>query len=155
MKKLCYEVILATANRSLVTAESLTGGGIGAALTAIPGASRVYKGGVISYTDVVKCKILGVSQEVLSQFGAVSAPVAKAMAEGARRVLEADIAVSVTGLAGPEGDEYGNPVGTVFIGYCDEQRTEVRQFLFAGGREEVREQTIEAALRLVLEFTVT
>ena len=152
MKNLCSEVIAALEGKTLVTAESLTGGGIGAVLTSVSGASAVYKGGIISYTNAVKNKLLEVPWEILDAHGAVSAPVAKAMAEGARKVLEADVAVSVTGLAGPSGDEYGNPVGTVFIGYSDERNTAVRRFLFEGGREDVRSQTIQAALELVLQY---
>lgn len=152
MKNLCSEVIAALEGKALVTAESLTGGGIGAAITTVSGASAVYKGGIISYTNEVKNKLLGVPREILDAHGAVSAPVAKAMAEGARKALEADIAVSVTGLAGPSGDEYGNPVGTVFIGYSDERNTAVRHFVFPGSREEVRGQTIRAALELVLQY---
>ena len=82
--------------------------------------------------------------------GAVSAPVAEAMARGVRERLCADVAVSVTGLAGPGGDEYGNPVGTVFIGYSDNDATVVKHCLFTGDRESIRNQTIEAALDLVL-----
>jgi len=111
----------------------------------------VYKGGIISYTNEVKHHLLGVPQEDLNRFGAVSEPVAKAMAEGARRVLRSDVAVAVTGLAGPGGDEYGNPVGTVFIGYCDGKKTLVKHCVFEGDRESVRNQTIREALRMVLE----
>ncbi len=152
MMNLCSEVIAALQGKTLVTAESLTGGGIGASLTAVSGASAVYKGGVISYTNAVKHKVLGVPQEVLEEYGAVSAPVAKAMAYGAREKLDADVAVSVTGLAGPDGDEFGNPDGTVIIGYCDGLASVVRHYIFPGKREDVRNQTIEAALRLVLEM---
>lgn len=152
MKKLSCDVLSALRGKTLVTAESLTGGGIGAALTAISGSSEVYKGGVISYTNAVKAAVLGVSEQVLLEHGAVSAPTARAMAEGVRKLLCADVAVSVTGLAGPGGDEFGNPVGTVFIGYADSSRTEVRHRLFTGSREDVRRQTVQAALELILEF---
>ena len=151
MTKLCAEVLQALPGKTLVTAESLTGGGIGSALTAVSGSSAVYKGGVISYTNWVKENILGVSGSVLEREGAVSAPVALSMAEGVRKLLNADVAVSVTGLAGPGGDEYGNPVGTVFIGYSDADITEVKHFLFAGDRESIRKQTAEKALKLVLK----
>ena len=147
--RLCCDVLTALKGKTLVTAESLTGGSIGAALTSVSGASAVYKGGIISYTNEVKHKLLGVPQETLEQFGAVSEPVARAMAEGARKTLQADIAVSVTGLAGPGGDDYGNPVGTVYIGYSDKNITEVQHCLFTGDRESIRNQTIEAALLLV------
>lgn len=151
MMSLCCDVIQTLPGKNLVTAESLTGGGIGAALTSVSGASAVYKGGIISYTNEVKETVLGVPAEVLDAYGAVSEPVARAMAEGARRLIKADVAVSVTGLAGPGGDEYGNPVGTVFIGYADERGSRVKHCLFSGSREEIRRQTIESALELVLE----
>lgn len=150
MTSLCCEVLKSLKGKSLVTAESLTGGGIGAALTAISGSSAVYKGGVICYTNWVKENILGVPGDVLESQGAVSEPVAMAMAEGVRKLLKADVAVAVTGLAGPGGDEYGNPVGTVCIGYADEKGSFAVTFHFAGDREAVRNQTIETALKLVL-----
>ena len=152
MMKLCSDVLTTLAGRTLVTAESLTGGGIGSALTAVSGASAVYRGGIISYTNQVKESILGVSRDTLRIHGAVSSQTAAEMAAGVRRLLNADIAVSVTGLAGPGGDEYGNPVGTVFIGYADSRRVIVKHCLFSGSREEVRLQTIEAALHLVLQY---
>ncbi len=137
--------------KTLVTAESLTGGGIGALLTAAPGASAVYKGGIICYTDEVKQEVLGVPATYLNTFGAVSAPVAEAMAVGARQLLKADMAVSVTGLAGPTGDEFGHEVGTVFIGFADSKGVTVSEHHFSGDREAVRTQTIAAALRLILK----
>ena len=150
MMKLCSDLLKALEGRTLATAESLTGGGIGAAITAVPGASKVFKGGVISYTDQVKREVLGVSQADLSACGAVSAPVAKAMAVGARKLLQADIAVSVTGLAGPDGDAFGHPVGTVFIGYADEHTALAGEYHFSGDRQAIRDQTIAAAMELVL-----
>lgn len=151
MTHLSCNVLKALEGKTLVTAESCTGGGIGAALTAVPGSSAVYKGGIISYTNWVKHNLLHVPQELLDTLGAVSAPVAEAMAKGAREALAADIAVSVTGLAGPGGDEYGNPVGTVFIGYSDANVTLSRKFLFEGTREYVRQGAIREALKIVLE----
>ena len=151
MTKLCSDLLKALAGKTLVTAESCTGGGIGAALTAVSGASAVYKGGIISYTNWVKHNLLHVDEDLLNEVGAVSAPVAEAMARGARDALQADVAVSVTGLAGPGGDEFGNPVGTVFIGYCDEKICLSRKYLFSGSREEIRTAAIREALRLVLD----
>ena len=150
MMSLAGKVITALAGKTLATAESCTGGGIGAVLTAVPGSSAVYKGGIISYTNEVKEKLLGVSAQVLSVYGAVSAPVAEAMAQGARRTLEAYIAVSVTGLAGPGGDEFGNPVGTVFVGYADKECVVSKEFHFEGDREAVRLQATEQVLLLIL-----
>ena len=148
---LCCEVLERLSGKTLVTAESLTGGGIGAALTAVPGSSEVYKGGVISYTNWVKENILGIPGEILETYGAVSAQTAQAMARGVRGLLKADVSVAVTGLAGPGGDEFGNPVGTVFIGYQDGKTAQVIGCHFTGTREEIRNQTIDRALKLVLE----
>ena len=150
MTNLCYEVLETLKGKTLVTAESLTGGGIGAALTAIPGSSEVYKGGVICYTNWVKENILGVPAEILEQYGAVSTWTAGYMLN-VRKRLQADVAVSVTGLAGPGGDEFGHPVGTVFIGYQDLHISKVIACRFSGSREEIRNRTIEAALRLILD----
>ena len=150
---LCCDVIHALEGKTLVTAESCTGGGIGAALTAVSGSSAVFKGGIISYTNEVKNAILGVDAKLLKEKGAVSAPVAEAMAKGARARLEADIAVSVTGLAGPGGDDYGNPVGTVYIGIAREEKTEVRHYCFAGNRDQVRAQAVRSALEWLLQLT--
>ena len=148
---LSAKVLTALAGKKLATAESLTGGGIGQAITSVSGASAVFAGGIISYTNEVKHKVLGVPVETLNTLGPVSAPVAQAMAQGARNVIGADVAVAVTGLAGPDGDEFGNPVGTVFIGYADGHTAFAREYHFEGDRAEVREQTIEAALALILE----
>ena len=151
MTSLCCDVLRALEGKTLVTAASLTGGGIGAALTAVSGASAVFKGGVISYCDEVKHEILGVSWDVLERYGAVSMLTAKAMASGVREMLKADYAVSVTGLAGPGGDEFGHAVGTVFIGFDSQRCSLAKEYRFSGDREEIRQQTIRAALELILE----
>ena len=147
-----FEVIKRLRGKTLGTAESCTGGGIGAALTGVPGSSAVFKGGVISYTNEIKSSLLNISPDILNEYGAVSAEVAARMVSGVRKLLNVDIAVSVTGLAGPDGDEFGNPVGTVYIGFEDHQRTVVQDYLFAGDREAVRAQTVDAALNLILHF---
>lgn len=153
MTTLCCKVLETLRQRgmTLVTAESLTGGGIGAALTAVPGASEVYRGGVISYVNEVKNQVLGVPRDILDRCGAVSPRTAGYMASGVRKLLCADIAVSVTGLAGPGGDAFGHPVGTVCIGYDSTHKSLVKQYRFTGSREEIRHQTIRAALELILE----
>ena len=151
MTSLSCDVIKALQGKTLVTAESCTGGGIGAALTSVPGSSAVYKGGVICYTNWVKHNMLSVPLGMLEKYGAVSEPVAAAMAIGAKNRLQSHIAVSVTGLAGPDGDDFGNPVGTVFIGYCDNTQSNVYRFMFSGDRESIRTQAIEAALRIILD----
>ena len=151
MTRLCCDVLKALEGKTLATAESCTGGMIGAMLTSVPGASKVYKGGIISYWSEVKQELLGVDEDDLKNLGPVSMQVAASMAEGARKARQADVAVSVTGLAGPDGDEYGRPVGTVFIGFCNGAKTLAKQYRFSGGREEVRRQAAEAALQLILE----
>lgn len=151
MTRLSCDVIRALMGKTLVTAESCTGGGIGEALTSVVGSSKVYKGGVICYSNWVKEKVLSVDHRLLDQYGAVSKQVADAMAFGARKLLQADIAVSVTGLAGPDGDEFGHKVGTVYAGYCTDAESEVRSFCFAGDRESVRRQAVEAVLRMILD----
>ena len=151
MTQTAFDVITRLKGKTLATAESLTAGGIGAALTAVPGASSVYKGGIISYCDEAKAGLLGVPVEYLAVHGAVSAPTAQAMAEGAKKALNTDLAVSVTGLAGPGGDDFGHPVGTVFVGFADETQSFALEYHFEGDREAVRRQTVEAALQLLLK----
>ena len=151
MMSLCCDVLRKLQGKKLVTAESCTGGMIGAALTAVPGSSEVFKGGIICYTNFVKEQILGVSGDLLKTCGAVSEPVAGEMAKGVRKLLGADVSVSVTGLAGPSGDEFGNPVGTVFISCETEFGLVTQQFHFSGDRDEVRRLATVAALKLVLE----
>ena len=136
---------------SLATAESCTGGGVGQALTAVPGSSRVYRGGIISYTNEVKSGLLHVPETLLRDLGAVSGPVAEAMARGAQAALSADVAVSTTGLAGPGGHGFGNPVGTVWIACAGPGGVESVLCRFQGNREEIREAACCRALELVLE----
>ena len=152
MMSLCSEILLKLKGKTLCTAESCTGGGIGSMITSVPGASNVFKGGIISYCNEVKHNVLGVDADTLKTLGPVSAPVAESMAKGARKVLNADIAVSVTGLAGPGGDEDGNPQGRDFIGYSDEDRTLSKMFTFSGDRETVRISAIREALKLILTY---
>ena len=152
MTNLTCDVIKALKGKTLVTAESCTGGGIGAALTSVPGSSEVYKGCIICYTNWVKENVLEIESAMIKKYGAVSIPVAAAMALNARLMMDANIGLSVTGLAGPGGDEYGNPVGTVCIGYSSNERSFTKQFRFSGDREEVRNHAIDAALNIVLEM---
>ena len=152
MMSLSSDVISRLSGKTLVTAESLTGGGIGNALTAVPGASLVYKGGIISYVNEVKADVLGVPEEILDRYGAVSAWTAGYMASGVRKLLKADIAVSVTGLAGPGGDEFGHPVGTVYIGVATPNgvRSE-RICVERATRAQVRQAAVCHALQMLLQ----
>ena len=147
----CYEALKAR-GVTFAAAESCTGGLIAKRITDVPGASLVFMGGVVSYTDTVKHRVLGVPAEMLEEYGAVSAPVARAMAEGARRATTADLAVSVTGVAGPERDERGNAVGTVFIGFSTPEETVAERFDFGEkNRAEIRALSAEEALKLLEE----
>ena len=131
---------------TLAAAESCTGGLIAKELTDIPGASQVFLGGVVSYTNHVKEQVLRVPAALLERCGAVSAPVARAMALGARVLTGADLAVSVTGLAGPDGDDWGNPVGTVFAALAAPEGVFVRQLLLGGDRAQIRALSAHHAL---------
>lgn len=148
---LSYDVVRLLQGKTISTAESCTGGGIGYALTSVPGSSDVFKGGIISYTNEVKAGILGVDPRLLESVGAVSAEVAGAMADGVRRTMRTDIGISVTGLAGPGGDTLGTQIGTVYIGYSEEGTLVVKSYIIPGNRETVRHKAIEYALALILE----
>ena len=134
----------------LATAESCTGGLCAKRLTDVAGASQVFCGGVVSYVNDVKMRLLGVKEETLAQFGAVSGETAREMAEGVRQATGADVAVSVTGVAGPSSDEMGNVVGTVFIAFSSEQETISEKLQLSGDREKIREQSVNAMLWLVM-----
>ncbi len=134
------------------TAESCTGGLIAKRVTDIPGASRVLKGGVVAYTDEVKHGVLGVPEELLRTAGAVSPEVAAAMARGARRALGCDLAVSATGLAGPEEDGFGHTGGTVFLALCDGEHTWVKETHRGIDRARVRTMTAHTALDLLRRY---
>lgn len=147
----------AAAGLTVGCAESCTGGLVCGCLTAVSGSSSAVRGSVVSYAIPVKHEVLGVSNEDVLEvegLGAVSAECAAQMAEGARRVLGCDVAVSVTGIAGPQGEEPGKPVGTVWFGLAAPKGTLTRSDLFPGGRAEVRRAACERALRLLYEGIV-
>lgn len=137
---------------TVATAESCTGGLLGKSITDISGSSAVYPGGVISYCNRIKHEILGVDQELLDTLGPVSAPVARQMAEGVRRVIGADLGVGITGIAGPNSDDTGRPVGLVYVSASDGKTTLVRECHFDGDRGAVRAQAAEAAADLALKL---
>lgn len=136
---------------SLVTAESCTAGLIATALSAAEGAATCFHGGIIAYTKEMKRTLLGVSPALLAERSAVCAEVAQAMASGAIIRTPADAAVAITGVAGPEPDDDGNPVGLVFVAVVTPDNMAVRHFDFEGDRESVLQQGIQAALELFLE----
>ena len=131
------------------TAESCTGGGVGSAITAVPGSSAVFAGGVISYSNEVKAEVLGVSRDDLARVGAVSSEVAAQMAEGARRLLKTDMAVSLTGIAGPDGGTETKPVGLVWFGLATKAGVRTEKAIFRGDRAQVRAQAVTHALGML------
>lgn len=150
MSAVTAELIARLAERkiSVGVAESLTGGLLCAALTEVPGASAVIRGGVVAYSTDLKALVLGVSQQLLASRGAVDADVALEMAAGVARKLGADIGLSTTGVAGPEPQD-GKAVGTVFIACVWGEKRKVEQLSLSGTRNEIRSLTVHAALRLL------
>lgn len=142
---------LKSSGKTVCTAESCTGGLLGKLLTDIPGSSAAYLGGVISYTNAVKQRLLHVSEHTLSRFTAVSEQTASEMAIGVRRLLGADYALSVTGLAGPDGDGSGRAVGLVYVGLCSETVCRVIELHLCGSRDEIRRAAAEAAFNMLSE----
>jgi PncC family amidohydrolase len=136
----------------LAVAESCTGGLIGHRITNVPGSSDYFNGGVIAYAYEAKVKLLGVSWDTLKAYGAVSRETVLEMAAGARQNLEADIAVSASGIAGPGGGLPNKPVGTVWIGLAAPQGKWARVFCFPGNREQNKAAASEAALTLLLDY---
>ena len=132
----------------IACAESCTGGLIAAALTAVPGASACLDMSVVTYSNEAKNKLIQVPKGMLDEFGAVSHEVAKAMAEGVLALAAADIAIAVTGIAGPDGGTPEKPVGLVFIGIATKKCTDVTRCCFDGDRDTVRAQTVVKALDL-------
>lgn len=136
---------------TVATAESCTGGLIAARVTSVPGSSAVLLGSVVSYANAVKRDVLGVPNDLLASVGAVSAECAEAMAIGARTLMKADVAVSATGVAGPDGGTPQKPVGLVYLGVATRAGVRVERCLFAGDREAIRAQAADRALSLLLE----
>lgn len=136
---------LADRGATLATAESLTGGRLAAAITVVPGASRVYLGGVVAYATAVKQALLGVPEEVVESHGVVSAECARAMAEGARSALGATYAVSTTGVAGPDPQE-DKPAGTVYVAVAGPGGTTVRPLELVGDRRSIQDRTCQEAV---------
>ena len=135
---------------TFATAESCTGGSVGGAITAVPGSSAVFLGGVISYANEVKRDVLGVPQEILDTHGAVSPECAERMAAGARNLLKADLAVALTGIAGPDGGSAEKPVGLVWFGLATKDGVRTEKVVFGGDRAAVRAQAVDHALGLLL-----
>ncbi len=136
----------------LATAESCTGGQIASQITAIAGASGYFESGVIAYNNAAKTRLLSVSETLIEKKGAVSAEVARAMAEGIRKNAETELGLSVTGIAGPDGGSDEKPVGLVFIALASQKKTEVIRFHFSGDRKTIQDKATQTALEQVLTY---
>ena len=141
--------LLKTYHLTITTAESCTGGLIAAKLINMPGMSSQLEEGYITYSNAAKERLLHVSHDTLSRFGAVSSQTAEEMARGARKRANADLSIVSTGIAGPDGGTDEKPVGLVYLGCCLFDTVKVERHLFTGGRQEVRQKSAEAALSLV------
>jgi len=138
--------LLITKSLTISVAESCTGGLIGHIITSTPGSSSFFMGGVISYSNQAKCDLLGVAQDTIIKYGAVSDQTAKEMAIGVRERFKTDIGLSVTGIAGPDGGSREKPVGTVYMGFADKDNCFSIRYLFKGNREEIKQITAETAI---------
>ena len=143
--------LLMLKGKTIATAESCTGGNIAAQLTSIAGSSAYFRGSIVAYANDVKERVLGVRPESLEQFGAVSEPVVRQMAEGARRLVGTDYAVSTSGIAGPTGGTVEKPIGTVWIGVAGPERTIARKFVFSFTRERNIGKATMKAIEMVIE----
>ncbi|MCI8525870.1 MAG: nicotinamide-nucleotide amidohydrolase family protein [Oscillospiraceae bacterium] len=149
--ELRYEVVgaLIAQGKTVAAAESCTGGLLSKLLTDVPGSSGAFLGGVVSYTCPVKERLLGVDHETLARLGAVSKPVARQMAEGVRRLMGSDFGVSITGLAGPDSDGSGKPVGLVYAALAGAGWTVCEELRLPGDRAAVREAACLRALEML------
>ena len=151
INKLVVDRLIET-KKTIVTAESCTGGLIAAALTDVPGSSAAVYGGYVTYANTAKSRMIHVQARLIRDYGAVSNQVARAMADGARNTAHADFAVAVTGIAGPDGGSERKPVGLVYVAVSSELATVVIEHKFGDlGRDDIRKASVAAALDLVLE----
>jgi PncC family amidohydrolase len=143
---------LLESGKKLICAESCTGGLLTKEITDIPGASLAFYGGLVVYSNLLKTRLLDVGEQTLDQYGAVSFETAQAMVEGLRKIISADLFLSITGIAGPGGGSQQKPVGTVYIGFGDRNETVVLHFQFKGSRKSIRTQTAKRSLELIEKF---
>ncbi len=149
-----FETLIKTLTHNSLTiavAESLTGGMLASEMVSVPGASKAFAGGVVTYCDAAKRSMTGVSGETLERFGAISAQAAEQMAEGAAKAFETDIGISTTGNAGPDADEK-KPVGLVYIGFYKDGTAGSIEFSFSGNRDEIRKAAAEKAAEICVKL---
>lgn len=148
-------ILLKNEKLTLSVAESCTGGLVGDMITNVSGSSEYFFGGIIAYDNRIKIEILGVEQEIIDTFGAVSAETAKKMAVRVKDICKTDIGISVTGIAGPSGGSAEKPVGLVYIGLATDMLITAKKFLWAGNRIENKQQSAQAALELIKNYLET
>ena len=146
--------ILCKKNAKLTTAESCTGGGISKAITAVSGSSQWFEFGFVTYANTAKQKLLGVSQETLNHYGAVSEQVVREMAQGAIQQSNADYAIAVSGIAGPDGGTEQKPVGTVWVCWQTPQQIWTQKFMLKGDRQAIRTAAIKNSLQQLLQHLI-
>ncbi|MGC8684106.1 MAG: CinA family protein [bacterium] len=144
--------LLMEQKKTLSTAESCTGGMISKVITDIPGSSRYFAGGVVSYSNDIKNRILHVDKALLNRYGAVSQEVALAMLKGVQRLMKTDCAIAVTGIAGPDGGTPEKPVGLVYIAVANKKDIQVKRFVFQHDRDGNRKQTTITAITILIEM---
>lgn len=155
IRELSRQIVEVCTERGLkvATAESCTGGMISAAITSVPGSSAVIELGVCSYSNRIKQELLKVSEQTLDKETEYSVDCAEEMADGVLKLSRADFAVSTSGIAGPSGDTEDDPVGTVYIGVCSEERSTIERFVFPDmGRDNIRAAATEKALSMLLKL---
>ncbi len=145
-------LLLRNTNLTLATAESATGGLISGTITSVSGSSAYYIGSVISYSSEIKEKILGVKSETLQKYGAVSRQVAEEMAQGVRRLMNTDIGISDTGIAGPTGATSTKPVGLFYLGLSAVDRNIIEEHIFSGNRQMIRQAAMQATLIMLRDY---
>jgi nicotinamide-nucleotide amidase len=136
---------------TLSVAESCTGGLIGEKITSVPGSSKYFAGGVITYSNEVKINQLKVEKNIIEKFGAVSEECAKQMAFNVSKIFKTEASISVTGIAGPDGGTNEKPVGLVYIGTCLNNKIDVKRFIFRGDREAIRQRSAKTAMNLLIK----
>ena len=144
--------LLKKSGKTLSIAESCTGGLLGHRITAVSGSSGYFEGGIITYSDEIKNRVLGVSRKFLEDHGAVSKPVAEAMAEKVRRLFKTDYGISITGIAGPKKDGTKKRVGLVYIAVANSKKTFCKKFQFRGSRRKIKSRSAQAAIDLLQKF---
>jgi len=149
LKEELLKKIIAEKDITIAVAESCTGGMLGGLITSISGSSKIFKGGVISYSNDIKINVLKVDEQIINDFGAVSEECAKAMALNVREIFDVDYSISITGIAGPDGGSIEKPVGTVWMACVDEFGVETFLSNFKGNRDDIRNSAVSLAIQVL------